>query len=403
MSIQAKREQLTALAKKVQQLLKDTEGKKWTPENQAAYDADMEQIDALKADIDRHQAVLDAFREEADEAAIDDAAARKLGKTSPARALFNKLLRNGLDGMNAEERKAIQATLSTTTPSQGGYTVPTEVASEIIDTLKAYGGVRAVATVLKTEGGNDYQFPTSDGSAEVGELIAQNATATAADPTFGAVVLSVYKFSSKVVAVPYELLQDAAVDVEAFIRKRLATRVFRITNQFFTTGTGTAQPMGLVTAAGVGKTGLTGQTTSVIADDLIDLVHSVDPAYRALGNCGFMMNDQSLKVIRKLKDSAGRPIFIPGYDGLAGKMADTILGYPVTVNPDMAVMAANAKSIAFGDLANYTVRDVMDPVIKRFDDSAYAKLGQVGFLQWSRHGGALLDVNAVKLYQNSAT
>lgn len=403
MSIQAKREQLTALAKNVQKLLKDTEGKTWTAENQAAYDADMVKIDALKADIERNQAVLDAFREEADDAAIADAGSRKSAKNSPQRALFNKLLRNGLDGMSSEEMTQIRNTMSTTTGSQGGYTVPTEVASEIIDALKAFGGVRAVATVIKTEGGNDFQFPTSDGSSEVGELIAQNTTATAADPTFGAVVLSVYKFSSKIVAVPFELLQDAAVDVEAFVRNRLATRVFRATNAYFTTGTGTAQPMGVVTAAGTGKTGITGQTTTVIADDLIDLVHSVDPSYRALGNCGFMMNDQSLKVIRKLKDTAGRPIFIPGYDGLAGKMADTLLGYPVTINQDMAVMAANAKSIAFGDFSKYTVRDVMDPTLFRFDDSAYAKLGQVGFLQWSRHGGTLLDTNAVKLYVNSAT
>jgi HK97 family phage major capsid protein len=115
--------------------------------------------------------------------------------------------------------------------------------------------------------------------------------------------LSTYKFSSKSVAVPIELLQDSAVDVEGFVRKRLVTRLGRITNTHFTTGTGLASPTGIVTAAGSGKVGTTGQTLTVIYDDLIDLQHSVDPAYRQLGNCGWMMNDASVKVIRKIKDT----------------------------------------------------------------------------------------------------
>jgi HK97 family phage major capsid protein len=149
---------------------------------------------------------------------------------------------------------------------------------------------------------------------------------------------------------------------------------------------------------------LTGQTLSVIFDDLVDLVHSVDPGYRNLGNCRFMMNDSSLKVIRKIKDSSNRPIFIPGWDGLAGPMADTLLGYPVTINQDVAVMAANAKSILFGDFKFYKIREEMGATIFRFDDSAYVKLGQIGFLAWVRAGGNLADVGGcLKYYQNSAT
>jgi HK97 family phage major capsid protein len=134
------------------------------------------------------------------------------------------------------------------------------------------------------------------------------------------------------------------------------------------------------------------------------VVHSVDPAYRALGNCGFMMHDSSLKIIRKLKDSQGRPVFLPGYDGLGKSMPDTLLGYPVVINQDIAVMAANAKSILFGDFSFYKIRDAMDMQMFRFDDSAYIKLGQIGFLAWMRSGGNFVDVGgAVKYYQNSAT
>ena len=112
----------------------------------------------------------------------------------------------------------------------------------------------------------------------------------------------------------------------------------------------------------------------------------------------------ALKVIRKLKDTAGRPIFLPGYDGLGGPMPDTLLGYGITINQDVAAMAANAKSILFGDFTFYKIRDVMDIQIFRFDDSAYIKLGQIGFLAWMRSGGSFVDVGgAVKYYQNSAT
>lgn len=118
----------------------------------------------------------------------------------------------------------------------------------------------------------------------------------------------------------------------------------------------------------------------------------------------FMMNDSSLRGLRKLKDSQGRPIFLPGYDGLAGAMPDSLLGYQITINQDMAAMAANAKSILFGDFQRYTIRDVMGLTLFRFEDSAYAKLGQVGFLAWMRSGGTLTDGGApVKYYQNSAT
>src|SRR3546814_4493645 len=102
-------------------------------------------------------------------------------------------------------------------------------------------------------------------------------------------------------------------------------------------------PNGLITAATVGKTGTTGQTLTVIYDDLVDLEHSVDPAYREGGNCSFMMADGSVKTIKKIKDSQGRPIFIPGYDPANNGKLDTLLGYPIKINQSVAVMAAHAK------------------------------------------------------------
>lgn len=406
MTIQALRERANQRAQEIRDLVA-ANNDKWTPEHQAKYDEGMAEIEDVKAQITRLQASNEALADQRVNDQLAEAAARRTGgaKAGDEMAeLYNKWLRNGDGAITAAEWQKIRATMSTTTPSEGGFTVQTEVAKRVVDALKAYGGMRAVATVLQTAMGNPINFPTSDGTTETGELIGENATATDLDPSFGSVTLSTYKYSSKVVAAPIELIQDSQIDVEAFINQRLIKRIGRATNAHFTTGTGTGQPRGVVTAAASGKVGTTGQTTSVVFDDLVDLVHSIDPAYRESGNCRFMMNDATLRNIRKLKDSQGRPIFLPGYDGLAGAMADSVLGYGVQVNQDMAVMAANAKSILFGDFSYYTIRDVMDVTMFRFADSAYVKKGQFGFLMWARSGGQFVGFgNEVKYYQNSAT
>lgn len=398
-SIQALRERIAARAQEVRSLVEKSNDK-WTPEAQATYDAGMAEIEDLKGQVSRIEASASAMGENRQIEQIVDAAGKNGG--SRAAEFYDKFLRNGDKAFSAADWQEIRATLSTTTTTEGGYSVQTDVATRIINALKAYGGMREEATLIRTAGGNPMSFPSSDGTSEVGELIAQNTTATAADPVFGTVGLDVYKFSSKIVAAPFELLQDSQVDIASFIENRLVQRIGRITNTYFTTGTGTSQPRGVVTGASAGKTGTTGQTTTVIYDDLVDLIHSVDPAYRVPSAC-FMMADSSLKVLRKLKDTAGRPIFLPGYDGLGQAMGDTLLGYDICINQDVAAMAANAKSILFGDFSKYVIRDVMAPTLFRFEDSAYAKLGQVGFLMWHRAGGNLLDSAAVKYYANSAT
>ena len=405
-NIQALRERRTALAQNIHKLLDDHPGEKWTPELQAKYDQGMAEIENIAKEAKRVQEYLDLIAESGDTDQVRNVVERIAhDKKRPAHVdAFWNLMKRGEKHVTPEEWGALRNTMSVGTGAQGGYTVPSEVATSVADALKAYGGMRSVAEVFRTTSGSDINFPTSDGTSETGELIGENATATGLDPTFGVVTLKTYKFSSKVVAVPFELLQDSSIDMEGFVTSRQVTRLGRVTNTYFTTGTGIGQPLGIVTASVAGKVGTSGQTLTVTYDDLIDLVHSVDPAYRGFGNCSFMMNDSSLKVIRKLKDSTGRPIFLPGYDGLAGALPDTLLGYPIKINQDVPVMAANAKSILFGDFTHYKIRDAMDIQMFRFDDSAYIKLGQIGFLSWIRSGGSFTDVGgAVKHYANSAT
>jgi HK97 family phage major capsid protein len=364
------------------------------------------EIDALDAQIDRHNTVNRLAASTALNNQVIDAAERHArNEDSAACALFARWVRGGDRAIQDADWPTLRNTMSTTTNTEGGYTVATDVATMVLDALKKFGGMRAVANVIRTAQGNPMNFPTSDGTSEEGEIVDQNASASDLDIAFGVIALVVYKYSSKVVTVPVELIQDSSVDIVSFVVNRLATRLGRITNKHFTIGTGTNQPTGLVTASGAGKVGTTGQTATVLYDDLVDLQHSVDPAYRELGNCGFMMHDTSIKVIRKVKDTQGRPIFVPGYEtGRPGGAPDTLMGSPITTNQHTPTMAANAKSILFGDFSFYTVRDAMEIEVQRFTDSAYAKKGQVGFLAWLRAGGNLTDVGgAVKYYQNSAT
>ncbi len=214
---------------------------------------------------------------------------------------------------------------------------------------------------------------------------------------------TVYKFSSKKVAIPFELLQDQGpgIDLEAFVRRALATRIARIQNRKFTVGSGTNEPQGAGTAAGIGKGGLTGQTTTVLPDDLIDLEHSIDPAYRAMPGVRWMFHDTTLRQLKKMKDTQNRPLWLPGFDT---KEPDTFLGYRYAINQHMPVMAASAKSILFGDLSQYMIRDVMAVTLFRFDDSAFISLGQIGFLAWARADGRLISAGApFKAYQHPAS
>lgn len=401
MTIQAQREKIEALAKQARNMVAEKGDQRWTPEEQSKYDGWMNEIEDAKAAIKREEQLRALDAEKFFENAAKDVKKNQKGDDPveiDALAAVALYLRFG-NNVSAEQAMAIRNAMSTTTPAEGGYTVPSEIATMVIDALKDFGGMREVAEVIPTEGGNPLNWPTSDGTAEVGEIVAENAPATAGDVTFGTVGLNPYKYSSKKIALPWELIQDSAIDVIGFVVNRLSQRLGRITNLHFTTGDGTGKPAGIVTRSGAGKVGTTGQTTTVVFDDLFDLKHSVNRAYRK--GAKWMMADSSVKVVSKIKDTQGRPIWEPS---LTAGAPDVMLGHAVAVNDDMPVMAANAKPIVFGDLKYYKVRDVTGSVVmRRFDDSAFALAGQVGFCGWMRTGGNLVDTAAVRSYQNSAT
>lgn len=398
-NIQALREKISALATQAKALLADKGDQTWSAEEQTKFDNLADEIERAKNQVRAEERMrdLDAdkfFNE------ITKPGAAKPGEPGEIDAMtaVALYLRFG-NNVTPEQAVAIRNAMSTTTTTEGGYTVPSEVAGMVIDAMKAYGGMRDVAEILTTEGGNALSFPTSDGTSEVGEIVAENGAATGADVTFGTAAVNPYMYSSKKIALPWQLISDSAIDVVSFVTERLATRLARITNTHYTVGTGSSQPFGVIARASTGKTGTTGQTLTVIYDDLFDLKHSVNSAYRK--GASWMMNDLSVSIVSKLKETTGRPIWEPAVTAGA---PDMLLGYPVQTNDDVAVMAASAKSIAFGNFKKYVIRDVKgSQKMLRFDDSAFALNGQVGFCGWTRTGGNLLDTAAVKVYINSAT
>lgn len=291
------------------------------------------------------------------------------------------------------------------TGAAGGFTVQDETMRALETAMLQFGGMRQVATILRTETGAALPFPTVNDTTQTGVLLGENTVVAQQDVSFAQLVLDAFKYSSKMILVSVELLQDSTIGVSQFLGEALGTRIGRISNTHFTTGTGSGQPNGLVTASTVGKTGATGQTTTIVYDDFVDLEHSVDPAYR--NGARWMFHDGTLAKIKKIKipqftgDVAGQPLWQPG---LAVGSPDTILGYPYTINQDVAQMAANAKSVLFGALSKYLIREVRDIVILRLDER-FADFHQVAFLAFARMDGDLLNAgtNPVKHYANSAT
>jgi HK97 family phage major capsid protein len=286
-----------------------------------------------------------------------------------------------------EERAALTGLQSSTTT--GGYTVADEMMRSLEVALLAYGGMRSVATVIRTATGGPLPIPTTNDSSNKGEIIGENTTSNELEMTFGQLVLDAWKYSSKYVLASMEFLQDTSINVSEFLGSALGTRIARIQNDHFTTGTG-SQPNGIVTAAT--SSAITFATiNTVTADNLTDVIHSVDPAYRANGR--WMFHDGGLKMIKKVKvlqysgDTTGVPLWMPG---LTAGQPDTILGYPYVINQSMTTPATGVKSILFGDFSKYIIRDVREVELRRLDE-LYAVLGQTAFLAFARTDGDLLD------------
>lgn len=333
---------------------------------------------------------------------------------------FRSFLRHGMDVLDTDQR-ALMATRRDTgaqlrnltdreqrafaagTGNAGGFTVPTDFYNQLEVALRAFGGMMEVSDIIRTDTGSTLPMPTFNRVASKATIIGEGAASNLdATTPFGQVSVGAFTYRTNMLPLSYEFLQDSAFG-ESYIIDSLSRDLAWAVNEHATIGTGTGQPRGITLDAVSGKVGVTGQTLTATYDDLVDLEHSVDPAYRR--NAAFMMHDNSVRQLRKIKDTSGRPIWLPGYEsGIGVRQPDTLMGYRYAVNQDMPQMAANAKSILFGDFKKYKIRIARDVTMLRLVER-YADLLSVAFIMFMRADARLLDAgtNPVKFYQNSAT
>lgn len=267
--------------------------------------------------------------------------------------------------------------------SAGGYMVPDEMMGPFERALLQFGGMRQVATIISTATGADLPMPGTNDTANEGEIVGENVGVAEQDIVVSEFKLGSFKFSSKMVKVSIELLQDSAVNVPALLGELLGERIGRYSNRMFTVGTGTNQPRGIVTDA-VNST-VTTSVGSITYAQLLDIKHKVDPAYRGMAN--WMFADPILVRVKKLLDTTGRPIFVPSI----------VVGEPGTIDGDAYVinqhMPTNAtgKGILYGDMSKYMIREVMGLQLIRLDER-YAESLQVAFIAIARMDGKLRNV-----------
>lgn len=278
------------------------------------------------------------------------------------------------------------------TGAAGGFTVPEGFAYEIEKTLLSFGGVRQSADVMRTVGGETMPYPTVDDTGNTGERLGENTEVAYADPVFGSVPLGAFKWSSKGILVSRELLEDSGFDLSEIIGGMAGERIGRAQAAYFTNGTGIGEPEGIVTASTKGRDAANAE--SITIEDVIYLIHSVDPAYRAgTGKLSFMCNDMTLAALSLIKDNQGRPLLLENFHETGP--AFSIRGYPVITNQAMAGVGADNKSLLFGDLSKYKIRDAGEVRVQRLDER-WAEKDQVGFLVFLRSDGRLINPQAVK-------
>lgn len=360
---------------------------------------------AARSKVDRSQLRGVPGQREGHDDGDEDAGARAY------REAFASFIASGTLDMDAEQRRTLQTGFTTDkearaagigTGAAGGYLVPPLFRDYMLQRMLYFGPMLDISTVIRTSTGANLQWPTNDDTANTGAILAENTQVTQQDLTLGTASLNAYMYTSKLVLASLQFLQDAANNPEQWLRDRLAERLGRIYNAHFTTGTGTAQPQGIVTGATVGTTGTGSLATTggVQYANIVDLVESIDPAYADAPESLFMGHQTVRRALRRLVDAQGRPLW---ETNVQAGTPPLLLGYPFRVNNQMPTIAQNSKSLLFGSVREaYVIRLVTDILTMRLTER-YADFLQVGFLAFQRADGLVQNPYAVSVFQTTPT
>lgn len=300
-------------------------------------------------------------------------------------SIYARQLQDDYRSVHPSQRHTLQQRALTVSATSGGDMIARGIMPRFERAMLDYSGVLQAATIMRTATGEPLDMPTANDTGNEGALLAINTQAASnVDPATAEVTLAAYKFTSKIVLVPTELIEDDSAGFIDALPDMLGERIGRVVETYCTTGSGSSQPNGIVTASAAGVTAAS--ATAVTAAELIGLEHSVDPAYRQ--NAGFMMHDNVIKALRLLVDGEGRFLWA---SGLRDGRPDTLLGYRVFRNQKMAsTLEASAKIILFGDFSKYVVRMVRSVRFYRMVER-YRDYDQDGFVCFLRMDGNLLN------------
>lgn len=408
-----KRGRLVTQAREALEEIKANTDESRAAELEARHDAIMADFDKIEGQIERERKVAEmearfaerkAEQRERQRPNVEGEARheeRGGDKNEEYRQAFWAMIGAGghVGDLAPEQRNALKAGLveervQSTSNSAGGYTVPVTLANFIVKSMAAWGPMYDdnLCTTINTSSGEQINIPTVDDTAVA---VAKHTEGTAltddggVDVTFGQKVLNAYMFDTEFVRWSLELSQDSIFNMEQLLGELLGERLGRRANTELTTGDGSGDPNGIVTASSLGKTAAA--TGAITTDELIDLQHSVDPAYRQSPKARFMFNDSTLAAIRKLKGGDGQYIWQMG--DIRTSVPGTLLGSPYSVNQAMASLATGNKTVVFGDFGKYFVRKVGAPVIGVMRERFWPDLGIAGLI---RFDGELADTAAVK-------
>jgi len=363
-----------------------------TSEEKSKFEAIEADARGLKQEIE----IIERNAELKKEIASMEGEARAAAPKANAASAFGKYLRHGFSALTAEERAMVQkrgtATQVAGTDNLGGYLVPQEFSNELNVATAFTGEVERLAKKLNTASGGLLDYPTLNDTATDANLVTEAGAVTVQDMTFGNAQLSAYNYSS-LVRVSQQLLQDSAFDLNSFLVEAMGERIARATNAAFTTGTGSSQPQGIVTGSALGNTAA--GATAITADDILDLIYSIDPSYRNKPGFGLMAHDNIIAAVRALGLGSANdfPIFIPSME--VGQ-PDRIFGVPVYVNNDMqSSIATGTKTMVAADFSQFVVRNAGGIQMLRLNERFADEL-EVGFVSWKRSDSKVLNSAAVK-------
>lgn len=291
---------------------------------------------------------------------------------------------------HGEVRPSLSRQQSVGVDTAGGFLVPDDFRASIIEALLDFGGARRLAENITTANGHDIQMPTADETTIKGRILAENAAVVTTDLSFGSKTLGAHMYSSDFVKVSRQLLTDSEIDLPSYIGRKLGERIGRLQADHWIIGTDVGQPQGLNVGRNTAKDVDLTTAGTITYDELIDLVHKPDVAYRNLSGTAFIMHDTVLAAVRKIKDANSLPIW---QQGMIPGQPSSLFGYPVVVDNSMPAKSATvgAVQILFGNFNRaYIVRDVSGISMLRLDER-FADNLQVAFLAWVRSDGMVKD------------